>query len=215
MFGEAYILEPDVALTDYLLAAQCFGFAWVIYRKSPRSLWLLLFGSLGVASLSAGTVHGFLSDETTFVYALLWRLSLLSIGAATLAAWYVGTIFLQTARLANWMRRLAVLQFVLYAVFVLFYSDGFLFAALNYLPAAIFLLFIFTQRYLQTKRRAFLWGAVSIALTFAGSFVQIANIPLHPQYFNHNALYHAIQFVAFCFLFACARNSIGKNSYAE
>ena len=57
------MLEPDVTITDFILAVQCLCFAVLIYRKSDNIPWLLLFGSLGIASLIGGVVHGFLCDE--------------------------------------------------------------------------------------------------------------------------------------------------------
>lgn len=176
----------------------------LFYRKSANFPWLLLFGILSAASFLGGTVHGFLPDESSTGYGVLWRLSLISTGGVALAGWYIGADLLQNRSIAAWIKKAALLQFILFAAVVNFYSQKFLFAALNYLPAALFLLIIFTRGYLKTRLPAFWWGALSIVLTFVGSFVQIARIALHPDYFNHNALYHAIQFVAICLLVTAA-----------
>jgi hypothetical protein len=216
LLGEDQMLEPDVTITDYLLAAECLCFAIVLYHRSASVPWLLLFGSLSAASLAGGTVHGFFPDESSLAHAFLWRMSLIAIGGMALAGWYVGSAFLQNRQVAGWIKKGAVLQFILFSVVILFHSQAFLIAAVNYLPAAIFLLIIFMRGYLRTKRKALLLGAASIVLTFMGSFVQIAHIPLHPVYFNHNALYHAIQFIAVCLLFAAAWCSTkGKEPYAK
>lgn len=204
------MLEPDVTITDYILSGQCFLFALLIYRKSATMPWLFLFGTLSVASLTGGTVHGFFPNESAFGYALLWRTTLIAIGAMALAAWYVGVAFLRNKPFTEWIKKAAIAQFLLFTVIILFYSQRFLVAALNYLPALIFLLIIFTRGYFKTKERALLSGVTSIVLTCVGSFVQIAKISLHSQYFTHNALYHAIQFVALCLLFSTARWDITK-----
>jgi hypothetical protein len=208
------MLEPDVAITDYILAAQGFCFAILIYRKSINLPWLLLFGSLAVASFTGGTVHGFFSDESSLISSLLWKITLIAIGAVALAGWHVGTAFLRNRHVAWWIEKIAFAQFYFFTAFVLFYSQQFFLAALNYLPTAIFLLAIFTREYHRKKLNAPLFGAFGIVLTFLGTSVQFAKIPLHPLYFNHNALYHAIQFVATCLLFATAQWDItqgGKN----
>ncbi len=209
------MLEPDVTITDYILAAQCLCFALLIHKKSPNSPWLFLFGSLCIASLAGGTVHGFLPEETSLAYAISWRSTLIAIGAMALAAWYVGVAFLSKKLVTQWIKKGAIAQFFLFTLIILFYSQQFLLAALNYLPAVIFLFIIFMREYFRIKERALLFGAASIILTFAGSFIQIAKISLHLQYFNHNALYHVIQFVALCLLFMTARWDVTRRKKHE
>lgn len=204
------MLEPDVTITDFILAIQCFCFAALVCKKSTHSPWLLLFGSLCIASLAGGITHGFLSDEQSSSYAILWRAALLAIGVLALAGWQIGAAFLHHKYAGRRIKHLAAVQFLLFAVLILFYSQNFLFAALNYLPAAVFMLFVFARSYFKTNERALFLGAIGIFLTLIGSFVQIAKIPLHPQYFNHNALYHAIQFIAVCLLFITARWDIAR-----
>ncbi|MFY9623046.1 MAG: hypothetical protein WAJ91_01510, partial [Rhodoplanes sp.] len=113
--------------------------------------------------------------------------------------------FIHSAEAGKWIERGAILQFCLFSSVILFHSQQFLLAELNYLPAAIFLLIVFLRKYFVTKEKALLYGAASIMLIFAGSFVEIARISLHPQYFNHNVLYHTIQFIALCLLFITAQ----------
>jgi uncharacterized protein DUF6962 len=207
------VLEPDVTITDFILAIQCFCFAALIYRRSTNVPWLLLFGSLSIASLAGGITHGFLSDEQSSSYAILWRAALIAIGVVALAGWQIGAGFLHNKKVARWIKQLAAVQFFLFALTTLFYSQRFLLAALNYLPAALFLFVVFARSYLKTSERAPFLGAAGIFLTLTGSFIQIAKIPLHPQYFNHNAFYHAIQFSAICLLFVTARWDIARRGY--
>ena len=136
----------------------------------------------------------FFSDETLVSYAILWRAALIAIGAVALAGWYVGAAFIRNKQVAWWIKKFAIVQFSVFTLIILFYSQQFLLAAVNYLPAAFFLFFVFIRSYFKTNERAPLYGAIGIILTFIGSFIQIAKISLHPQYFNYNALYHAIQF---------------------
>lgn len=204
------MLEPDVTITDFILALQCFWFAALIYKRSINLPWLLLFGSLSIASLAGGITHGFSPDDQSIRFAILWRAALIAIGVMALAGWHIGAAFLQNKKIAGRVKQLAAIQFLLFAVVILFYSQRFLLAALNYLPAAVFLFFVFVRSYFKTDERAPLLGAIGISLTLIGSFVQIAKIPLHPQYFNHNALYHAIQFIAICLLFITARWDIAR-----
>jgi hypothetical protein len=201
------MLEPVVTLTNYIMAAQCLCFAFLIYKKSGSTPWFYLFASLCIAALAGGTMHGFLPDETSTAYAILLKLTLMAIGATTWAAWCIGRQFIHSAAAKKWIEKGAILQFCVFSGVILFYSQHFLLAVLNYLPAVIFLLIVFLRKYLVTKEKALLYGVVSIMLTFAGSFVEIAGISL--QYFNHFALYHIIQFIAFCLLFITAQWDVG------
>jgi 4-amino-4-deoxy-L-arabinose transferase-like glycosyltransferase len=56
------MLEPDVALTDYLLAAEAALFVWLLWRPRVATAvrWpFAVFASTSVAALAGGTVHGF------------------------------------------------------------------------------------------------------------------------------------------------------------
>lgn len=58
------ITEPDVTLTDYGLALECVLFTYLLHqqghwRNSIRAWFILFFGSVGLAALAGGTVHGF------------------------------------------------------------------------------------------------------------------------------------------------------------
>ena len=126
MSGEGGMLEPDVTITDYILTAQCFSFAALVYKKSINLPWLLFFGSLSIASLAGGTTHGFFSDETLVGYTILWRAALIAIGAVALAGWYVGAAFLRNKQVAWWIKKIAIVQFSLFTLIILFYSQQFL-----------------------------------------------------------------------------------------
>jgi len=209
------MLEPAVTITDFVLATQSFCFAVLVYRESTDLPWLTFFGALCIASLAGGVTHGFIPEESSLNYAIFWKAALIAIGAMALAGWYVGARFLGNNRVARWTRTIAIVQFFLFSAVVLFYSQDFLLAAINYLPTALFLLAVFSRSYFRARERAPLYGATAIMLTFVGSFIQIAKISPHPQYFDHNALYHAIQFVAICLLFVTARWDIVREKYEK
>ena len=56
------------------------------------------------------------------------------------------------------------------------------------------------------------WGATALALMFVGSIVQFRRVAVHPVYFNHNALYHAIEAIALLFMFGAARWAIATSA---
>lgn len=189
--------EPDVALTDYALAIECALFAYL----SPRKEHALFFGSAAAASLAGGTVHGFFLDPRTLGNAVLWRLTLIAIGATALGAWAIGARLLSPAPTARRIIVAAAAAFAAYCVVTLFVTQNFAAAVVFYLPAVVFLLIVLSLAYAHAPERRILVAIAGLGLMFLAALVQQARIALHPTYFNHNALYHLIQAVALWLLF--------------
>jgi hypothetical protein len=204
------ITEPDVSLTDYGLAVECALFTYLIYRRGAqenrlRPWFLIFFGSIGIAGLAGGTVHGFFLDEKTTGYAILWPATLIAIGVTALASWIVGARLLFPAEKARWIAVAAAAELCAYAAIVLTLVQNFWIAIAAYLPAALFLLTALLVRYRREKEKEVLAGFMGLALTFIASGVQLGGISLHPTFFNHNALYHAIEAAALFMIFRLAR----------
>ncbi|MEW6681914.1 MAG: hypothetical protein AB1451_03195 [Nitrospirota bacterium] len=203
-------LEPDVTFTDYGLAVECAVLAtWIARRKTPdRRLrgWLaLFFGTIGLAAVTGGTVHGFFPDEQSLGFGVLWPLSLLAIGGTAVSAWAIGGYVVLPTRWARRVTAAAAVAFAGYAVVVLGVTQTFAVAIAHYAPSALFLLGAFTTRYFQGHQFAFGLGAVSVALMLLAAMAQRAGVTVHPVYFSHNALYHAVQGVAMGLFYLTAR----------
>ena len=204
------ITEPDVTLTDYLVATECALFTYLLARKGnrkhPLRIWFaVFFGSISVAGIAGGTVHGFFLDIETLGYQILWPLTLVAIGVTALAAWVIGARIYFSPKVAGWVSIVAATQFAGYCLIVLLITQLFTIAMINYLPAVIFLTIVFTVIYIQARERKVLIGLVGFLLTFIAAGVQQGGIALHPTYFNHNALYHLIQAIALFLIFWAAR----------
>lgn len=205
--------EPDVTLTDFALALLCSGFVVTLWAKKAssipaRNLWIALFSSTAIASLTGGLVHGFFLDNSSFVYQLLWPMTLLAIGLTATSAWILtGYLFFGGRKLKPWLI-FAVLVYVLYCAVVLFYSQRFLVVIVNYLPAMVALLVASIFGYLKTRRDFYFWVGLGIAISFFAAFIQQGKISLHPVYFNHNATFHLVQAVGLCFLYVGARKHL-------
>ena len=205
------IAEPDVTLTDYGLAIECALLAWFLARsptsaETLRKWFIVFFAAVGLAALLGGTVHGFLTDRTTLLRALVWKGTLAAIGASALAAWLISAQLIKPAA-RRWISAGAVVLFIGY-LFAIVRSDAFLVAIVHYLPAVVFLLGVFGWRYLRDRQAHYAWGVAGLLMTFAAAGVQQAGIALHPIWFNHNALYHLIQAVALLSLFIAARGIV-------
>jgi hypothetical protein len=200
--------EPAVTLTDYGLFLECVLFAFLLFRFSTHSLkrwFILFFMSLGLAALFGGTVHGFFLDESTAGYKILWPGSLISLGLAALAGWGMAARMLFSSQIAQGISLGAAFLFFIYTGVVLFVTQKFFVAVVHYLPPALFFFIAWIMRYRQSRSRAFLIGAIGMGLTFVAAAIQIAEVALHPGYFDHNAFYHCIQAIALFMIYLAAR----------
>ena len=207
------IAEPDVTLTDYGLAVECALFAVLLARLHDgavpvRSWFLVFFAALSVAALGGGTVHGFFHDETTQAYQLIWNATLVAIGVVALSAWMIGSRLDFAQRSGRLLRWTGAGLFAVYCLIVLQVSDSFTVVIIHYLPAVLFLLYAFARSYRRSRRPYLLNGLVGLSLTLMAAGVQQLGIPLHPVYFDHNALYHLVQAVALLIIFLSARKII-------
>jgi hypothetical protein len=204
------VLEPDVTFTDYALAVECTVLsAWVVRRGSPADplrVWLtIFFATLGLAALTGGTVHGFFPDERSLGFRILWSITLLAIGGTAVSAWAIGARLVLHERPADRLIATAAAVFAGYAVLVLFVTQSFALAIAHYAPSALFLLSAFAVRYARTRAPHLGLGASAVALMLIAAALQRLAVAPHPVYFNHNALYHAIQALALLLLYHGAR----------
>lgn len=202
--------EPDVTLTDYLLAIECLVFIVLLTRArvaNARARWgsIVLFVGLAAAAALGGTSHGFFPWGSGFAADALWRVTLVAIGVAAWGGWalFAGSSF--DPRLGRAIVAVAGLILVGYTYYVVVIDQAYLIAIVHYAPAVLALTLIFAIRAFQSRERAAWIGFVGLVLTFVAAGVQVAGIGLHPRYFNHNALYHVIQFVALVLVYRGAR----------
>lgn len=205
-FRTRRMTEPDVALTDYGLAIECALFVYLLHRRGQATTrfgaWLLLFfGSIGVASLAGGMVHGFFQDAETLGWRVLWGVVLVAIGATAFSGWAIGAGILFPAPTARRITIAAVVGFAGYSALVLLVTHDFRAAVIFYLPAALFLFAALCLTFVRGREPRILVALLGLGLTFLAAAVQQGTIAPHPRYLNHNALYHLIQAVALWLLF--------------
>jgi hypothetical protein len=201
------LAEPAVALTDWGLSVEAAVLAVFIRAAGTgriRTWWVAFFAATAVSALLGGLAHGFFTDATK-TGIVLWRLTLLMIGLIALASWGVGASALATPVAVKWIVRGATGLFVAYAVIVLVVTDAFAVAIAHYVPASLFLLVALVHLYRRTAAFPVLAGVVGLVVLFLGTWIQWQRISLHPVYFTHNALYHAIAAVALLGLYQAAR----------
>ena len=205
--------QVDVSLTDYGLAAECAYFSYVVARRLTGasvfpSRFIMFFLSIAIAAAAGGTVHGFFLNEKSLGNLILWRFTLIVIGITALIGIQIGTALQFSGTTAVYISRFALAVFLSYIVVVLFLRGDFLVAIIDYLPALAFMGSGFLVAYRRRKRPMLLVGFLGICLMLFAAAAQQAKLGLHPQYFDHNALYHLLQAIALFMVFLAAREVI-------
>ena len=196
--------EPAVTLTDYGLTLLCALLAWRANSRVRAELrpWAIgLFAGSGAAALFGGTVHGFFGDATTVGYRVLWPATILAVGATGLAAWGLGARVGGISAGGRRLTRIVLAAFVAWVALVLAGQQAFVMAIVFYLPAVIYLTVRFARLYRRGPTPSRREALIGFGLTFAAAAIQQLQIPIHPVWFDHNALYHVMQAVAFVLLF--------------
>jgi Family of unknown function (DUF6962) len=214
------LTEVDVALTDYAVTLECVLLTGLLFRRGPvrrqmRRPFALLFASAAIGALAGGTVHGFFLEEDSPAGAVLWRIAMLAVGFTALACWSIGGRLLFAEGTARVIEAVAAFEWIVYAVVVVAIDHRFWIAVANYVPSVVFLTGSFLVAYRRRRQGPILAGLVGMVLTLAAAIVQRLRIGLHPAYFNHNALYHVIQMIAFVLVYQASRHLMAPSAPNE
>ena len=212
--------EPDVTLTDYALALLCAVFAVLLLRRGNRrsSLhpwFVLFFAAASAAPLLGGTYHGFFEDVSSDSGRALWSATLLAIGVAAFAGEALALRLCTGPAVARLVLRLAAVKLAVYAAIVLLAPRPFWVAVANYLPAVVFLLVALRVSHRRKPRAGPARAALGLGVTLLAAGLQRLGIGLHPDFLDHNALYHLVQAAGFALLFAGALQLTGSAAEAS
>ncbi|MFN2386532.1 MAG: hypothetical protein ABR576_09645 [Thermoanaerobaculia bacterium] len=198
--------EPDVALTDFALALECFVLAFRFSRFRVPDVWQrhafrMLFWSAGGAALVGGFYHGFLLEASNRVYGTVWLVIFLAAGLASLACWMIASSVLFSRRTSRDVNLVGILLFLVYLASALFRMRSFVSVLAATSVAALALLIAYLSAYRRNRDPRGLLGLAGILLVLAGSTIQRSGWDLHPR-FTHDALYHVILGVALYLIYA-------------
>jgi hypothetical protein len=212
--------EPDVAITDYLLAIESLVLAmWLAGQLTGRPdlqrCFVVFFAATALASALGGTVHGFFLARSSRTGVVLWRAALIAIGVVAAAGWLIGTRVLGGSAQSGVILVVVAVEFIAYALVVTTVSDAFWVAIANYVPSTAFLAVAYWTAYRSDPHPAMALGLAGLALTFAAAVGQRLRIAIHPVYFNHNAVYHAVQGIALFLIFWSGRYLIGQTGFSS
>jgi hypothetical protein len=202
------IAEPDVALTDFSLAVEAGWLGALVSRRCAptpaRRWWTAFFWSVGAGALLGGVSHGFMPPPYGEGGAVLWRLTLLAIGTATLSVWGAAALALGGPAAPAIVTAGSVL-FAGYAAVVLLVTDAFAIAIAHYAPAAVFLFCVLVRAWRRTRAPSALAGVLGLLVLAAGSLAQWTRLGIAPLHLTHNAVYHLFEMLALVLLYKAAR----------
>lgn len=198
--------EPAVTLTDYALTLECLIFAFLLFgraasegRVARHFAWLFIL--LAAASLLGGTYHGFFSGIETGLGASIWTGTLIAIGLVTFVTWIIAGEIQLGAAGQRVVLFIAMAQLAGFLYLVFFVRKDFLIASAGTAPAMLFLLAGYFVANRRSGHQAIRLGIIGLLVAFAGAVQQQLKIGIDPHLFNHNAVYHVIQGVAFLLIF--------------
>jgi hypothetical protein len=198
------ISEPMTLLTDLVLG--CFALTLSLrLRRLTDGLdryaamwWSVALLASGMAALVGGVWHGFIAWFTPLVAWILWRITVWSVGVGS-CAMLLGTIQARVPfRQRRLFRGLAIGEFLLYAVWMIFHHE-FVWVIADYGSAMLLVLALHGWGWWRTRAAGDGWIALGVVVSVFAAAVQALELAPHPR-FNHNDLYHVIQMVAlWCF----------------
>lgn len=201
--------EPSVAITDWLLAIEAATLAYLLWQRPGRRdlhPWMVgLFLALTVASLAGGLVHAFYTDASTIGHAILWPLTLLSIGATAVCLAVIAARLSLPPHTAGRFTLVVLALFALYALIVLFVKQDFVVAIFGYAPAVLYLLVVLVRLWIRSRQQPFLLGIVAVVTTIIASIVQQATFTIPGIAHANNVLYHLIEAFALLLLYRAFR----------
>jgi len=203
------VSEIIVGLTDYGLTLECALFAVMLLtikggRREIRGFFVIFFLSLAMTSLTGGTYHLFFSASSSMPADVLWKATVLALGAVAFAAWSIGACLLLAQSVKGLVVKAALVEFLVYSAYVVAVDDHFWVAIANYLPSVIFLGAAFAVRFRRLSATPILIGLLGLGVTVAAAAIQRSGLSLHPTYFNHNATYHLVQAIGLFMIFRAA-----------
>jgi hypothetical protein len=196
--------DPDVVLTDLALAGLGAFFAWRLLR-APGLLarrGVLIMGALASAAFWGAVFHAFFPAGTAtplgFAAWMPVALSIAAIGTALLAL----ALRVATPRISPAVRRIPCIVYAAaFALTVLLIDSSYRTIVLFYGPVVVLFLIVSVREALRSRSTGWTLIAVSFGVSLLAAAVQQARVALHPEYFDHNAVYHVLQGIALVLLY--------------
>jgi hypothetical protein len=199
------IHEPDVVFTDLFLALLGAWFGrrlWTGRRGFRSRAGGVLMISLASAAFWGAVFHAFFPEETaTTAGFIAWIPVALSILVAAVTMLDLALRLLAPRLPSAGRRAILGVYSAAYIAVLLLVDESFAGIVRFYGPAL--LLFLVGAGLHAIESRGSGWGSISAGLLISSlaALLQQAEVSLHPDYLDHNAVYHVLQAIALVFLY--------------
>jgi hypothetical protein len=191
------------SITNFILAAEVFFLAGLMFGRRPASrsaawFWSLAMLFVGLSALLGGIDHGFFEIHgDTPIRNVIEHSNWILIGLVTLWAFLTTLYQFVPERWQKTLLSVAGAQFAIYVV-VSILIDNFLVVLVNYAPVMLFLL---AMSFRGLTDGSGSWAfIIGISLLFVASGVQAAGLDVFSP-FDRNSLYHFGMMAAVVFLY--------------
>jgi uncharacterized protein DUF6962 len=199
------IHEPDVVFTDLalaLLGAYFWRRLWTMRQESLSKAGSILMAGLASAAFWGAIFHAFFPGDTaTSPGFVAWLPVALSICVAA-AAMLELALRIVVPRLSLGGRRAILAAYAAgFGGVVLLVDESFTSIVRFYVPALV--LFLIGSGWQAISGRGGGWSSIAAGLLISAgaALLQQAEVAIHPDYFDHNAVYHVLQSIALVFLY--------------
>jgi hypothetical protein len=198
------IHDPDVVFTDLGLALLGAYLGWRLWtgRGALSRPGAILMAGLASAAFWGAVFHAFFPAGTGTAWGFMaWLPVALSIVVAAAAMLELALLVL-VPRLPPGGRRAIVAAYAAgFAGVVVLVDESFTSIVRFYVPAL--LLFLAGAAWRAIRSRGAGWGLIAsgLIMSAAAAVLQQAKVSVHPDYFDHNAVYHVVQCLALVFLY--------------
>jgi hypothetical protein len=200
------IHDPDVVFTDLGLAILGGYLGWRLWTAAGRSAMArqgaVILWALASAAFWGAVFHAFfpLGTRTSSGF-LAWVPVVLSIVAVAGALLDLG-LRVSVPRLPPRGRWAIVALYALaFASVTLLVDSSYGVIVRFYAPVLVLFLIAATVHAARTRSPGWTQIAVSFAISLLAAALQQARVALHPEYFDHNAVYHVLQGVALVLMY--------------
>ena len=199
------IHDPDVVFTDLGLALLGAYLGWRLWTGGPGALskiGAVLMGALASAALWGAVFHAFFPAGTaTDSGFIAWIPVSLSIVVAAATMLGLALLTLVPRLPPRGLRAIVAAYAAIFAGVVVLVDESFTSIVRFYAPALV--LFLLGAARQATRGRSRGWGLIAAGLlvSIGAALLQQAEVAVHPDYFDHNAVYHVVQCLALVFLY--------------
>lgn len=209
LFG-LHITEPFTWITNWLVAAFCFGFGHLLFRNkladATQKFWALFFFFIALASLTGGTAHGFITYVGPKFHYAAWILTGIAIFSAEMAALQL----VENDKIKQVLRFIIYAQLMIMVASVMFYhnfNSVRINSAIGLVGIVMPISFVHYRNYKDRRSAIIMLG---ILANMIPGTVHAFKISLN-EWFNYNDISHVLMIGCFYILYRGA----GKNAALE